>query len=54
VMIAFVRTDGLAIRVQLEAFSATSTDDALARFKAENTDIARIVTVIDSFAQSAT
>ena len=52
-MIAFVRTDGLVIRMQLEAFSATSTDDALARFKGE-TDIAKLVSVIDSFAQSAT
>jgi hypothetical protein len=54
VLIAFVRTDGLVLRMQLEAFSATSTDDALARFKAEKTDIAKLVTVIDSFAQSAT
>jgi hypothetical protein len=54
VMIAFVRTDGLVIRMQIEAFSASSTDDALAQFKAQNTDINKIVTVIDSFAQSAT
>jgi hypothetical protein len=53
VMIAFVREDGLVLRMQLEAYSATSTDDALARFKAQKTDIAKLVTVIDSFAQSA-
>jgi hypothetical protein len=54
VLIAFVREDGLVIRVQIEAFSATSTDDALARFKAANTDLTKIVSVIDSFEQSAT
>jgi hypothetical protein len=54
VMIAFVREDGLVIRLQIEAFSATSTDDALARFKAANTDLTKIVSVIDSFEQSAT
>ncbi len=54
VMIAFVREDGLVIRVQIEAFSATSTDDALARFKAANADLNKIVSVIDSFEQSAT
>ena len=54
VMIAFVREDGLVIRVQIEAFSATSTDDALARFKAANADLTKIVSVIDSFEQSAT
>ena len=53
VLIAFVRSDGLVLRMQIEAFSATSTDDALARFKAEP-DIAKLVTVIDSFAKSAT
>ena len=42
------------IRVQIEAFSATSTDDALARFKAANADLTKIVSVIDSFEQSAT
>ncbi len=53
VLIAFVRSDGLVLRMQIEAFSGTSTDDALARFKAEP-DIAKLVSVIDSFAKSAT
>jgi hypothetical protein len=53
VLIAFVRSDGLVLRMQIEAFSGTSTDDALARFKAEP-DIAKLVTVIDSFAKSTT
>ena len=53
VLIAFMREDGLVIRVQIEAFSATSTDDALARFKGANADLNRIVSVIDSFEQSA-
>jgi hypothetical protein len=53
VLIAFVRSGGLVLRMQIEAFSATSTDDALARFKAEP-DIAKLVTVIDSFAKSTT
>lgn len=53
VLIAFVRSDGLVLRMQIEAFSATSTDDALARYKAESTDISQIATVIDSFAKSA-
>jgi hypothetical protein len=52
VLIAFVRSDGLVLRMQIEAFSATSTDDALARFKAEP-DISTLVTVFDSFAKSA-
>lgn len=52
VLIAFVRSDGLVLRMQIEAFSPTSTDDALARFKAEPA-IAKLVEVIDSFAKSA-
>ena len=54
VLIVFDRTDGLVLRMQLEAFSATSTDDAQARFKAQDADITTILGVIDSFAQSAT
>jgi hypothetical protein len=54
VLIAFVRSDGLVIRMQLEAFSATSTDDAQAKFKAGSADITAVVAVIDSFAKSAT
>jgi hypothetical protein len=40
------------LRMQIEAFSTTSTDDALARFKAEP-DIGKLVAVIDSFAKSS-
>ena len=54
ILIAFDRSDGLVLRIQLEAFSATSTDDAQARFKAQDADITKILGVIDSFAQSAT
>ncbi len=53
VLIAFDRSDGLVLRMQVEAFSATDTADAQAKWTAQKADITKIFGVIDSFASTA-